>query len=166
LQQQRRQQQYPFDLDSSRESLMLDTSQLLLMQMRAVLQAGSSGCLPPEVLQQAGLQLLQALAALLQQLQLAHPGSSSVAGLPDAWGNHVSQQLLALRAAGAGLASMQAGDAGEHCCCCCCCCCSFCVLLISCMMVRQQLFVVPGPGYHSMMQCAEGCWSGHGFYAV
>jgi hypothetical protein len=40
------------------------------------LVATSRSCLPPEVLQQAGLQLLQALAAPLQQWQLSRAGDS------------------------------------------------------------------------------------------
>jgi hypothetical protein len=38
------------------------------------LAQASGSCLPPDVLQQAGLQLLQALAAPLQQLQLSSEG--------------------------------------------------------------------------------------------
>jgi hypothetical protein len=49
--------------------LLVCSTQLLHTQIRAVAQSSSS-CLPPEVLQQAGLQLLQALAAPLQQVQL------------------------------------------------------------------------------------------------
>jgi hypothetical protein len=66
-------------LDASRPSssaveatvqLLRNTCVLLRQQIRAGLQASGGSCLPPEVLQQAGLQLLQALAAPVQQLQL------------------------------------------------------------------------------------------------
>jgi hypothetical protein len=82
--------------------LLLNSSKLLQLQIRASLQASGSSCLPPEVLQRAGLQLLQALAAPVQQLQLgmfseemAEMAMSPTAGLSD--------QLFALRAAAAGL---------------------------------------------------------------
>jgi hypothetical protein len=80
---------------------------LLQYQTRAILQAGSS-CLPPEVLQQAGLQLLQALAAPVQQLQLSSTSS------PDARLQHllltqqgIPEQLYILRAADSGLEAAQ-----------------------------------------------------------
>jgi hypothetical protein len=63
------QQQQRVDHDYG-ESLLLQANQVLHIQIRAVLQVTGASCLPPEVLQQAGLQLLQALAAPLQQLQL------------------------------------------------------------------------------------------------
>jgi hypothetical protein len=53
--------------------LLHRSTQLLHILIRAVAQASGS-CLPPEVLQQAGLQLLQALAAPLQQVQLSSKG--------------------------------------------------------------------------------------------
>jgi hypothetical protein len=48
---------------------------LLQMQIKALV-ATSRSCLPPEVLQQAGLQLLQALAAPLQQWHVSRTGDS------------------------------------------------------------------------------------------
>jgi hypothetical protein len=82
--------------------LLLDSTKLLHMQIRANLHASGSSCLPPEVLQQAGLQLLQALAAPVQQLQLGMFGEelSEVAMMPSVG---LSDQLFALRAAATGL---------------------------------------------------------------
>uniref|UniRef100_A0A383V4W0 MYND-type domain-containing protein n=1 Tax=Tetradesmus obliquus TaxID=3088 RepID=A0A383V4W0_TETOB len=75
---------------------------LLHLQTRAVLQAGAS-CLPPEVLQEAGLQLLQALAAPLQQL-LSSSGSSGALLRQVLLGRiGMQEQLYAVRAAAAGL---------------------------------------------------------------
>uniref|UniRef100_A0A383VBS5 Uncharacterized protein n=1 Tax=Tetradesmus obliquus TaxID=3088 RepID=A0A383VBS5_TETOB len=60
----------PHQRQPARHDQLLQTSAALLQwHLKAALQAGRS-CLPPEVLQQAGLQLLQALAAPLQQVQL------------------------------------------------------------------------------------------------
>jgi hypothetical protein len=72
---QQQQQQVPGKEDLAKlTAVQLSSStQLLHMLIRAVAQASGS-CLPPEVLQQAGLQLLQALAAPLQQLQLSGAG--------------------------------------------------------------------------------------------
>jgi hypothetical protein len=55
--------------------LLSSSTQLLEMQIKA-LAVTEGGCLPPEVLQGAGLQLLQALTAPLQQLQLRGPVAS------------------------------------------------------------------------------------------
>jgi hypothetical protein len=73
-QQQQRQQQVlsPQHQDIAGK-LAMQTWELLRLQIRA-LTATSCSCLPPEVLQQAGLQLLQALAAPLQQWQLSRVG--------------------------------------------------------------------------------------------
>uniref|UniRef100_A0A383WDM2 MYND-type domain-containing protein n=1 Tax=Tetradesmus obliquus TaxID=3088 RepID=A0A383WDM2_TETOB len=90
------------------EALLLQTTQMLHLQIRAVLQVTGSSSLPPELLQQAGLQLLQALAAPLHQLQLCYPGRL-LAGLAPHWGTVVGQQLLAFRAAGAGMPVMRVG---------------------------------------------------------
>jgi hypothetical protein len=70
MQRQRQQQQ-----QLGTAALLLNCNVLLTAQIKALAQIGydSSSCLPPEVLQQAGLQLLQALAAPLQQLQLCSP---------------------------------------------------------------------------------------------
>jgi hypothetical protein len=87
--------------------LLLTSCVLQHRQLKAVLQASSS-CLPPEVLQQAGLQLLQALAAPLQQLQLSALDSSwRAVTFKVAAGNDAGcprELLLALRAAAAGVA--------------------------------------------------------------
>jgi hypothetical protein len=79
---------------------------LLRQQVWAILQATGSSCLPPEVLQQAGLQLLQALAAPLQQLQLEGQ-AGELAGVVALFPQHagMNEQLYVLRAAAAGLAS-------------------------------------------------------------
>jgi hypothetical protein len=61
---------------NSASSLLFNSDWLLLVLLRSALEADSrlsSSGLPPELLQQAGLQLLQALAAPLQQLQLGSP---------------------------------------------------------------------------------------------
>jgi hypothetical protein len=57
----------------SQASLLVRSSAVLSMQIKTALCDGSS-CLPPEVLQQAGLQLLQALAAPMQQRLLSKSG--------------------------------------------------------------------------------------------
>uniref|UniRef100_A0A383WED8 MYND-type domain-containing protein n=1 Tax=Tetradesmus obliquus TaxID=3088 RepID=A0A383WED8_TETOB len=101
--QQPRQQQ-PVDKENHPWQLLSDTSSTALLhrQLKAALQAGAS-CQPPGVLQQAGLQLLQALAAPLQQLQLTAAGDEwRDAAVESAAGNKpaaLNQQLLALRAA-------------------------------------------------------------------
>jgi hypothetical protein len=63
----------------------VQTWDLLIVQIKA-LAVTSRSCLPPELLQQAGLQLLQALAAPLQQWQLSKAGDSFLnnagAGVP------------------------------------------------------------------------------------
>jgi hypothetical protein len=71
-------QQVDESADSVAFGAMLSSSTRLLHTLiRAVAQASGS-CLPPEVLQQAGLQLLQALAAPLQQLQLYGQSALSI----------------------------------------------------------------------------------------
>jgi hypothetical protein len=73
---QRQQRQRERERQFSKHQLLRHSAQLLhmanavlLRQIQASLE-GSSSCLPEKLLQQAGLQLLQALAAPLQQLQL------------------------------------------------------------------------------------------------
>jgi hypothetical protein len=73
-QQQRQQALTPGD-QAMTDSFALQTWQLLRLQVKALV-ATSRSCLPPEVLQQAGLQLLQALAAPLQQWQLSRTDDS------------------------------------------------------------------------------------------
>jgi hypothetical protein len=109
-----RQRQHPeavgdADADWQRDWLtqVLFWSNVLLQhQTRAILQAGSS-CLPPEVLEHAGLQLLQALAAPVQQLQQLQLSSASSA---DSFLQHLllteqgsQEQLYILRAAASGM---------------------------------------------------------------
>jgi hypothetical protein len=73
-QQQQQQQQLQLQQSTPEQRMMdhfaLQTCHLLGLQIKAA-AATSRSCLPPEVLQQAGLQLLQALAAPLQQWQLS-----------------------------------------------------------------------------------------------
>jgi hypothetical protein len=68
--------------------VLLSCNALLTAQIKALAQIGyrSGSSLPPEVLQQAGLQLLQALAAPLQQLQLCS-ADDWLSGLPSAGGS-------------------------------------------------------------------------------
>jgi hypothetical protein len=113
-QQQPQQQQQTEELQKDAEMLLLQTDHLLQLQIRAVLQVTGSSCLPPEVLQQAGLQLLQALAAPLQQLQLNASGAW-LAEVDSEWRDCVHQQLLALRAAAAGMVQLQVGEQGRGC---------------------------------------------------
>jgi hypothetical protein len=109
--------------------LLLATNALLQRQIKAMLQVESS-CLPPEVLQQAGLQLLQALAALLQQLQLTagegHWGANAEELAASSASHGVlahrifCEQLLALTAAAPGtpfseLAQANTGEALQLC---------------------------------------------------
>jgi hypothetical protein len=64
----------PRELDKCwQSSLLIRSSCVLSMQIKTALH-GSRSCLPPEVLQQAGLQLLQALAAPMQQRLLSKFG--------------------------------------------------------------------------------------------
>jgi hypothetical protein len=74
-QQQQRQQALSPQDQANTDYLALQTWDLLRVQIKAVV-ATSGSCLPPEVLQLAGLQLLQALAAPLQQWQLSRSGDS------------------------------------------------------------------------------------------
>jgi hypothetical protein len=81
---------------------MLTNCNLLLgRQIRAALQHTSHGCLPIEVLQQDGLQLLQALAAPVQQLQLRQGQERLWNALSSFADTHM--QLYALRAAAEGM---------------------------------------------------------------
>jgi hypothetical protein len=85
--------------------LLLANTTLLHRQLKAALQT-SSGCLPPGVLQQAGLQLLQALAAPLQQVQLLpvdDPLRKIAVETPSGDAPALVQQLLGLKAAAPGL---------------------------------------------------------------
>jgi hypothetical protein len=74
-QQQQRQQALPPEDEAVTDNFALQSWELLGLQIKALV-ATSHSCLPPEVLQQAGLQLLQALAAPLQQWQLSRLGDS------------------------------------------------------------------------------------------
>jgi hypothetical protein len=82
--------------------LMLSCNWLLVMQIRAAVFT-QGGCLPPEVLQQAGLQLLQALTAPLQQMQLQLGTNRNLPAFPSLTQDGVvNEQLYALQAAAAG----------------------------------------------------------------
>uniref|UniRef100_A0A383VUM1 MYND-type domain-containing protein n=1 Tax=Tetradesmus obliquus TaxID=3088 RepID=A0A383VUM1_TETOB len=107
-QQQQQQQQHNDESDmlESANKLLFLTNELLQVQIRGALQATGSSCLPPEVLQQAGLQLLQALAAPLQQLQLGGAPPGELGPVPGC----VRQQLLAFKAAGSGMTPGQFGN--------------------------------------------------------
>jgi hypothetical protein len=76
-QQQQRQQALTPGHQAMTDSFALQTLQLLGLHIKALV-ATSRSCLPPELLQQAGLQLLQALAAPLQQWQLSRTEDSFV----------------------------------------------------------------------------------------
>jgi hypothetical protein len=93
--------------------LFVNCRKLLALVIQA-LAASSRSCLPPEVLQQAGLQLLQALAAPLQQLQLSAPGDSfdDYAISAEAWSGF-SKALYVLVTAACG-AEQPEGEHGEH----------------------------------------------------
>jgi hypothetical protein len=73
--QQQQQQALTPDEPAITDKFALLTWDLLKMQINGLVTTSRS-CLPPEVLQQAGLQLLQALAAPLQQWQLSRTGDS------------------------------------------------------------------------------------------
>jgi hypothetical protein len=104
-QQQQQQQQQP---QSSRSStVLLRINELLHIQLKSLLCA-SGGCLPPwvsELLQQHGLQLLQALAAPVQQLLLSGPSealSNTSNPRQAAYLQCLQQQMFVFRAAAVG----------------------------------------------------------------
>jgi hypothetical protein len=112
-QQPRRRQQAltPEDLAIT-DQLALQSWHVLGGQIK-LLVAASRSCLPPEVLQQAGLQLLQALAAPLQQWQLSRTGdsflhSAAAAGVLPLFGD--SLQVLVVGACGAQPTQSQEPD--------------------------------------------------------
>ncbi|KAF6260223.1 hypothetical protein COO60DRAFT_1685666, partial [Scenedesmus sp. NREL 46B-D3] len=88
-------------------NLLASSSALLHLQVRAVLQHGSTSL---KVLQKAGLQLLQALAAPVQQQQLSSSSSSSNAAAEmqpeESEEGAAGQASYALRAAACGLAQL------------------------------------------------------------
>jgi hypothetical protein len=122
-QQQQQQQQQDAEMLEDVEVLLVRNNYLLQMQIRAVLQCTGSSSLQPEVLQQAGLQLLQALAAPLQQLQLCSPHDQLLGLVSERAnaGDRINEQLLALQAAAAGMLELTPSTTGNYCCCCCCC---------------------------------------------
>jgi hypothetical protein len=99
----------------SQASLLVRSSCVLSMHIKTALRGCS--CLPPEVLQQAGLQLLQALAAPMQQQLLSKSGRYAEVfdELLDGPSNRLYSSLLytpyTLRAAACGL-----GPASGECC--------------------------------------------------
>jgi hypothetical protein len=76
--QQQQQQMLTLEDQASTDKFALQTWEISKWQIKALV-VSSRSCLPPEVLQQAGLQLLQALAAPLQLWQLSSPGDSFAA---------------------------------------------------------------------------------------
>jgi hypothetical protein len=96
-QRQSKQQQHWEHQGDDSKLLLLQCNIILRKQVWANLQATGSSCLPPEVLQQAGLQLLQALAAPLQHLQLEGP-DGELAGVIARVGAHAGlTELYMLR---------------------------------------------------------------------
>jgi hypothetical protein len=92
-------------------SLLLRSSSVLAMVIKTAVRGGRS-CLPPGVLQQAGLQLLQALAAPMQQRLLSKASDPFVKESEDLLGSSVTSAALygavlhtqySLRAATCGL---------------------------------------------------------------
>jgi hypothetical protein len=116
--QRQRQRQQPAssadsDMQDKAADLLHHTNTLLGVQIRAAAAANRS-CLPPEVLQQAGLQLLQALAAAVQQLQLCSPGDDdALSRAAAAWHPGLGAQLQLLWAAAASLPHSAAVATGE-----------------------------------------------------
>jgi hypothetical protein len=116
-QQEPQQQQLLQGMELLRSQLLLQTNYLLQTHIRAVLQCTGSSSLQPEVLQQAGLQLLQVLAAPVQQLLLSSP-SDMLSGMVKSWvnvGDSVAQQLFALHAAAAGMSQLTPSTTGKLC---------------------------------------------------
>jgi hypothetical protein len=111
--QQQRQQRVDVGELTAVGVLLMQTNHLLHVQIWGALQVTGSSCLPPEVVQQAGLQLLQALAAPLQL------GASLLAGMSREWDDCMSKQLMALTAAAVGMDPDRGGFLGGRCCCCC-----------------------------------------------
>uniref|UniRef100_A0A383VLF2 MYND-type domain-containing protein n=1 Tax=Tetradesmus obliquus TaxID=3088 RepID=A0A383VLF2_TETOB len=103
-QQQQQQQTRPEPLH-----LLANCNNLLATQLRLSMQITGGGCLPPEVLQQAGLQLLQALAAPLQLLKVLNADRHAVSSEELSAMLGSSQQLYALRAAVEGAAATDDG---------------------------------------------------------
>jgi hypothetical protein len=114
--QHRQQRQQGFTPDqASTDRFALQTWALLKLQIQQ-LSASSRSCLLPELLHQAGLQLLQALAAPLQQCQLSESGDSflqtaAAAGALSYFGETL--QLLMTAACGAQAIHGQE-QSGEH----------------------------------------------------
>jgi hypothetical protein len=111
-QQQQQQQQQE---EQGVEDVLVRSNYLLHLIIRAVVQCTGGSSLQPEVLQQAGLQLLQALAAPLQQLQLCSP-DDRLLGLVKSGtnaGDHTTEQLLALQAAAVGMFELMPTTAGN-----------------------------------------------------
>jgi hypothetical protein len=117
-QQQQQQQQVFTPEDHIADHFAVGTWELLRLQIKALFAASrtTGSCLPPEVLQQAGLQLLQALATPLQQWQLSRTGDSflhaaAVAGALPVFGDTL--QWLVMAACGALPTDSQVLN-GEH----------------------------------------------------
>jgi hypothetical protein len=114
-QQQQRQQELSPEDQATTDTLALQAWDLLNMQTRALVYTSRS-CLPPEVLQQAGLQLLQALAAPLQQWQLCRSGDSFLECAAEGGAlSRLGEALLALVTAACGAYPIHdPAPVGEH----------------------------------------------------
>jgi hypothetical protein len=113
---QQQQQQAFTPEEQVTDNFALHTWELLGLQIKALV-ATSRSCLPSEVLQQAGLQLLQALAAPLQQWFLSRPGDSflhtvAVTGVLPLFGH--TMHALVTAACGAQPTQSQAPDGEQH----------------------------------------------------
>jgi hypothetical protein len=86
---------------------LLNCNVLLQRLLGNMAEASGSG-LPPELLQQAGLQLLQALAAPLQQVQLCKAGATLLTRAKEGVGA-LQYQMFDLQVAAAGLFVHQPG---------------------------------------------------------
>jgi hypothetical protein len=93
--------------------LLQNCRRVLALLIRA-LAVSARSCLPPEVLQQAGLQLLQALAAPMQQLQLRAPGDAFYDDAAAVEGMTAFKEALYVLVTAACGAEQLEGERGEH----------------------------------------------------
>jgi hypothetical protein len=105
-------------------SLLKHSAYLLREVIHAVaacrMPVGSSSGLPPELLQQHGLLLLQALSAPSEQLQLSSPDAAAELQTGGAAAVTAGAQMCALRAAMSGLEALPDGESLQRPWCCCC----------------------------------------------
>jgi hypothetical protein len=117
---QRGQQQQDLGLSTRLQSaaLLKHSAYLLREVIHAVaacrMPAGSSSGLPPELLQQHGLLLLQALSAPLEQLQLSSADAAAELQTGGAAAVTAGAQMCALRAALSGLEALPEGESPLH----------------------------------------------------